>query len=359
MHKRLLLLVTLLAASALLVACGGEDEDVENDQTAEEEARSDIPTVGVVIDTGSQNDRSFNQYSLEGVQRALAEYGAEPEFISPDSTQDYEAAIERLITDGAEFIVTVGFRMGDPTARAAERHPDVRFAIVDNAYFPGAGCSQEVENCYTDEGGLPNVTSLMFSEDQVAYLAGTLAACMTESGTIASVAGIEIPPVVRFVTGYQAGATAFDPEVETLNQYVPDFNDPDQGEVVAAGFINDGADVIFAPAGETGNGGLKAAHEAELMAIGVDVDQYFTYEEVAPSLITSASKNVDLATQTATEDFLNGELEAGIRLFTLENGGIGLAPYHDWEDRIPQVCKDAVEEARTAVIEDPSITGVE
>ena len=120
----------------------------------------------------------------------------------------------------------------------------------------------------------------MFAEDQVAYLAGVLAGCMTQTGTVATVGGVEIPPVVRFVTGFESGARAQRPDVVTLHQYIPDFNDPDTGETVAQGFINQGADVVFGAGGNTGNGALLAAKEAGVMAIGVDVDQYLTYPEV-------------------------------------------------------------------------------
>ena len=345
MNRKLAALPFVLAI--MLAACGG----------AELEPTQEVATVGVVIDSGSENDRSFNQYTLEGAREAAEAAGLSFFFIEPQSAADYEAAIERAVADGAELVIASGFRMGDATSKVAQRHPDVKFAIVDTAYFPGAGCAEDVADCYTEEGGLSNVTSLMFAEDEIGYLAGVLASCMTESGTIASVAGVEIPPVVRFVTGFQNGARFVRPDVATLNQYVPDFNDPDTGKVVAQDFILQGADVIFGVGGNTGNGGLLAAHEAGLMAIGVDVDQYFTYPEVASTLLTSASKNVDVASGSAVESFAGGTLEPGLRMANLENGGIGLAPYHDWEDRIPQECKDLVASAEEAILAAPAVTG--
>ena len=189
----------------------------------------------------------------------------------------------------------------------------------------------------------------------VPVLAGVLAGCMSKTGIVASVAGVDIPPVRRFVQGFEKGARAARPNVATLNQYVPDFNDPETGQVVAQGFISQGADVIFGVAGETGSGGLLAAHEAGVMAIGVDVDQYFAYPEVGPSLLTSASKNVDVAAAAAVRDFAAGQLEPGIRLATLANGGVGLAPYHDWEGRVPAGCHGQVEAARAAIIADPAV----
>ena len=180
---------------------------------------------------------------------------------------------------------------------------------------------------------------------------------MSETGTVATVAGMEIPPVGRFVTGFQNGARSVNPDIVTLNQYVPDFNDPATGKVVGQDFINQGADVIFGAGGNTGNGGLLAAKEAGVMAIGVDVDQYFTYPEVKDALLTSASKNVDVAAKAAVKDFAAGQLTGGIRTFTVANGGVGLVPYHDWENKIPQACKDKVKAAEEAIKTDPTITG--
>lgn len=314
--------------------------------------------VGVMIDSGSERDKSFNEYSLKGAREAAEEAGLEFVYVTPQAATDYANTLETMIaTEDPDLVVTVGFRMGEATALAARSHPDIWFAIVDNAYTPGVGCPETVEDCYTGEAGLTNVTSLMFAEDEVAYLAGVLAACMTDTGTLGTVGGVEIPPVTRLVIGFESGARSVRPEVVTLHQYIPDFNDPDTGKAVAQGFISQGADVIFGAAGNTGNGGLLAAHEAGIMAIGVDVDQYFTYPEVQASLLTSAAKNMDVAAAAAVRDFAAGQLEAGIRSSNLANGGISLAPYHDWEDRIPQECKDMVTAAEAAVKADPTITG--
>jgi basic membrane protein A and related proteins len=340
----------VLAATLVLASCAGA--------SAPTSPPASPLNVGVMIDSGSENDRSFNEFTLKGARDASEEAGFEFAYVTPQSATDYANTLESMIaTEQPDLVITVGFRMGDATANAARSHPDIWFAIVDNAYTPGFGCPETVEDCYSEEGGLTNVTSLMFAEDEVAYLAGVLAGCMTESGTVATVAGVEIPPVVRFVTGFENGARSVRPDVVTLHQYIPDFNDPDTGKAVAQGFISEGADVIFGAGGNTGNGGLLAAQEAGLMAIGVDVDQYFTYPEVQEALLTSAAKNVDVAAAAAVRDFAAGQLEAGIRSSTLANGGIGLAPYHDWEDRIPQDCKDMVTAAEEAVKADPTITG--
>lgn len=322
------LIVVMLLFSALLTACFNQPDKA-----------------CIVLDTGGENDKGFNQLSLEGARQAAIETGLTFAHVASSSDNDYLPNINNFIDEGCDLIVTVGFLMGDVTAVAAQANPDIHFAIVDVAYSPGAGCAEDVTDCYSKEGGLANVTSLMFAEDEVGYLAGTLAGCMSQSGVIGSVAGMEIPPVVRFVTGYQNGAKHVNPDIEALNVYIPDFNDPVSGKQTAEGQILNDADVIFGVGGNTGNGALLAAHEAGMLAIGVDVDQYHTFPDVAPSLLTSASKNMDIAVGNAVRAFANGELEAGIQRSDVANGGVGLAPYHDWEDDVPMACKTAVSEA--------------
>jgi basic membrane protein A len=245
--------------------------------------------------------------------------------------------------------VTVGFLMGDATAKKAKEYPNIKFAIVDNAYFPtkdSPSCNDTVKDCYAD-GGLTNVTSLMFQEDEVGYLAGVLAACMSKTGVIGSVAGMEIPPVVRFVTGYQTGAKSVNSAIKTLNQYIPSFVDPAKGKEVGLAMLAQKADVLFGVGGNTGNGGLTAAKEKGAMGIGVDVDQYLTFAEVKDILITSAAKNVDVAVYNAIKALVDNNLKAGVQTANIKNAGVGLAPYHDWDSKIPQDCKDKV----TAAIE--------
>lgn len=346
MSKKIIVLLTLIAAASLWTACGSATP-----------TPAPRPKVGVVIDLDAENDKSFMEYTLKGARSAAEAAGLEFTYVGSPSASDYERSIESLIAEGVDLVVTVGFRMGDATAKTARKHPDIRFVILDNAYVPGSGCSETVQDCYTAEGGLANVTSLMFAEDEVGYLAGVLAGCMSQSGTIASVAAMEIPPVVRYVVGFQNGARSARPDIQLLNQYIPDFNDQATGKVVGQRFISQGADVIFGLGGSTGNGGLLAAQEAGVMAIGVDVDQYYSFPQVKEVLITCAMKNVDVAAATAVRDFAAGQLQAGIRTSTLANGGVGLAPFHDWEIHIPQDCRLKLEVARQAIMANPARTG--
>jgi len=337
MRRRTLVILTLLVLVSLVVAaCAAPPGGAGGKKK-----------IGLVTDMGGVNDKSFNQSAWTGVQKAAKEFGWDAKFIESKQPTDYEKNIDQFATEKYDVIVTVGFLMGDATAVKAKQYPNVKFAIIDNAYFPTKGvayCDDTKKDCYAD-GGLKNVTSLMFQEDQVGFLAGVVAGGMTKTGTVCTVSGMEIPPVVRFVVGFQNGAKWIKPDVKPLNVYIPDFNAPAKGKETGQSMIGQGCDVVFGVGGNTGNGGLLAAKEKGLMAIGVDVDQYLTYAEVKDALLTSAAKNVDAAVYEYLKA-VNGKTDkAGMFTANLQNAGVGLAPYHDWDSKIPQTVKDKVKQA--------------
>ncbi len=339
MSKKIgLLLAVLLVATMVLTAC-------------QDAGSGGKLKVGLVTDTGGVNDKSFNQSAWAGVQKAAKEFGWDAKFIESKQPTDYEKNIDQFATEKYDVIVTVGFLMGDATAIKAKQYPSIKFAIIDNAYFPtkdSKACDDKAKDCYVD-GGLKNVASLMFQEDEVGFLAGVLAAGMSKTGVVCSVAGMEIPPVQRFVVGYQSGAKWMKAATQTLNVYIPSFVDPAKGKETGQSMITQKCDVVFGVGGNTGNGGLLAAKEKGLMAIGVDVDQYGTYAEVKDALLSSAAKNVDVAVYENLKSAKEGSWKAGMVTATLKNGGVGLAPFHDWESKIPADVKAKINEAAEAL----------
>jgi basic membrane protein A len=344
--KLVVLMAVLMLASLVLSACQGA-------------VGGGKLKVGLVTDTGGVNDKSFNQSAWAGVQKAGKEYGWDIKFIESKQPTDYEKNIDQFATEKYDVIVTVGFLMGDATAIKARQYPNIKFAIIDNAYFPtkdSKACDDKVKDCYAD-GGLKNVTSLMFQEDEVGYLAGVLAAGMSKTGTVCTVSGMEIPPVVRFVVGFQNGAKWLKPNTKTLNVYIPSFTDPAKGKETGLSMIGQGCDVVFGVGGNTGNGGLLAAKEKGLMAIGVDVDQYLTYPEVKDALLSSAAKNVDVAVYEYLKSVKGNSSKAGVFTANLKNAGIGLAPYHDWDSKIPADVKAKIKEASDGIKNGKIATG--
>ncbi|HSL65518.1 MAG TPA: BMP family ABC transporter substrate-binding protein [Gaiellaceae bacterium] len=314
MSKRLLwLLAALVAALALVAAgCGGDDdEEGAGETTAPATDTGDAGQAGegtrvcLVTDIGGLNDRGFNSLANQGLERAKSELGVETRVLESKSDADYIPNLSECAEQGYNLIISVGFLMGEATETAANEYPDVNFAIIDNAY----------------EAAPSNLQGLLFKEQEAGYLVGYMAALASESGTISSVGGQKIPPVDRFIAGYQKAAQDAKDGVTTLNGYSQDFVDQAKCKEVALDQIAKGSDVVFQVAGGCGLGAIDAAKEKGVWGIGVDADQAFLGDHV----LTSATKKVDVAVFDTIEKQVNGEFEGGgVTTFGLAEDGVGL-----------------------------------
>jgi basic membrane protein A len=317
--------------------------------------------VGLVTDTGGVNDKAFNQLAWEGVQKASKEMGFQAKFIESKQPTEYEKNIDALATEGYNVIITIGSLMGDATALKAKQYANIKFVIIDNAYAPPRGsiyCADTVKDCYAD-GGLTNITSLMFAEDQVGFLAGVLAGGLSKSGFVCSVSGVKTPASDRYMRNFFGGAVWQAGtnirfmnnyiNIQTTNENVPSFDDSTQGKETAQKLIGQGCDVVFGIGGNTVNGALLAAKENNVMAIGADVDEYNTYPQAKDALISSAMKKVDVAVYNYLKTVADGSVKGGISTATLQNGGVGLAPFHDWDSKIPVDLKAQIQKASDGI----------
>jgi len=380
LHKRSLRFASALFALGLLTAACGNDDDTGSDDTtsttAEEtdsgtdggeptddaqvqlddvcqeakDAGVEVPddfTVRLVTDIGKVDDRTFNQYAYEGMKAAEECFGFETDFIETASEADYEKNITTALEGGPDVVITVGFLLATDTLPAAEANPDTSFIGIDQFQpeFPD------------------NYVGVLFNEDEGGYMAGVLAAGLSESGTIGVVGGREdVPPVVKLVNGYEAGAKSVNPDINVLKIYNESFDDTAKGASDAQQFIGEGADVIFGAGGKTGSAGVVEATSQGLWGIGVDQDEYFsTFDEgEAPGaeyLASSAVKRVDLGVFLKILDVINGEFEGGIFGLTAENGGITYAPFHDAE--IPDDVAATLEETRQGLADGSIKTGLD
>ena len=374
MRRFLTFTTFLLLFSLLLVACGGQGEEpteapvVEPTEEAmepteepmeeptEEPAETDgeasgdcaneeVFCVGLVTDVGQIDDRSFNQSAWEGVQQAEAELGAQVDFVETTNATDYAANIGLFAGESYDTIVTVGFALGPATIEAAAQYPDINFIGVDQFVAP------EAPEGWEGDWPPANLVGLIFPEDVSGFLAGALAGMMTESNTIAAVLGTDlVPPVVAFKEGYENGAEHVNEEVTIISTYHPGgldvaFTDPGWGADTARQAMDQGADVVFGAGGNTGNGALiEVANHEGVYCIGVDTDQWETVPEAQPCLISSAMKLITPAVFELVQASQSGNFPTGNFL-----GEAGLAPFHDFEDEIPQEVKDRLEEIRVGL----------
>ncbi len=356
---------TLLALS--LSACGDREDD--NDDDAGTDPSSSAPAdpgsettsappeeqypdfkACMVSDSGGFDDKSFNQTSLKGQTDAAELLGVQTAQVQSDSDTEYPDNLNQLVQDGCNEITTVGFLLGEATRAAAEANPKVDFAIVDF----------EFTDPDTFEPNPPkNAKGLTFATDQAAYLAGYLAAAESESGIVGTFGGLNIPTVTIFMEGFRLGVEKYNEDngedVQVLGwdgtdgSFTEDFNDKGKGQSVGADLIQQGADIIMPVAGPAGLGGLQAAKDAGARGIWVDTDGYES-TEYGDILLTSVTKGLDVAVTEAIRESAAGTFSNELFVGTLENNGVGIAPYHDFDGEIDQEVKDKIEELKAQII---------
>ena len=308
--------------------------------------------IGLVTDVGRVNDRSFNQSAWDGVKQAGEALGLTEgdgfKYIETQDAKEYADNIAQFVDAGFNVIVTVGFALGEATATAAAANPDIYFIGVDQ--FQGEA--------------MPNLTGLVFNEDKAGFLAGALAASLSKTGTIAAVLGTDlVPPVVAFNEGYMGGAKYINPDINIISTYHPGeisqaFVDPEWGAATAKQALDQKADVVFGAGGQTGNGALQEVAAApgagtDLFCIGVDTDQWETLPAAHPCLVSSAVKLITPSVVELVSTYASdGSMTSGNYF-----GGAGLAPFHDFEDKIPQEVKDKLAEINAGLTDGSLSTG--
>lgn len=348
MKKTRLLAVGAVAALAL-AACG-EAPDENASDSASGGAASDF--VGcMVTDQGGIDDRSFNASAWAGLQAAEESQGIEVKYVTSKSESDYTPNVNSLVSEDCGIIVTVGFSLGDATRTAANENADERFAIVD-------------ENPTNDGEPIDNVRPLLFNTAEAAYLGGYLAAGMSETGTVATFGGIKLPTVAVFMDGFADGVDKYNEDkgadVELLGwdkekqdgSFAGKFDSPTDGKNLAQNFIQQGADIILPVAGQTGLGAAAAAQESggKVKVIWVDTDGYESASQYKDVFLTTVEKNIANSVEAATTEAVSGEFTNTPYIGTLANEGVGLAPFHDFEDQVPAELVSEIDALREQIV---------
>ena len=341
----LLLLVTLVLAIGA-AGCGGDDDDddaapAETGATDTEPAEDAI-SVGMISDTGGLDDRGFNEFSINGFERAQEELGVDGRVYVSESGDDYLPNLTAAVDDGHDLVIGIGFLIQPSVVEVATEATDINFAGVDQFYGEEPDCGGEDQApC-----ALPNVLGLQFPSEEAGYLAGIVAAGITETNTVSTVGGIKIPPVDNWIAGFRQAVQDTNPDIKLLNAYSQDFVDAAKCKEIALDQISQGSDVVFQVAGQCGLGALDAACQEGVFAIGVDADQSFAGDCV----VTSALKPLELAVFETIKSAQEGTFEGNTnRFFGIEEFPDAelLAPY---TDAVPADVQAQVEEAKQALI---------
>lgn len=281
-----------LVASALLCATAAQAKD---DSFA-------------IIFNNTKNDGGFNESALRGVERFKAETGLSARENVIRSEEESVRSLRTFAENGVKNIVAISFTNEAAVATVAKDFPNVHFTLIDGSV------------------NLPNVRSVLFREDEAAYLAGVAAALASKANKVAFVGGMPIPPVRRFECGFVQGVQSVAPKTEVIRAYLGDqptvFRDKALGTMVGTDVLNKGADVLFAAAGFGGNGAIEAAAEKGKLSIGVDTNQNGLFPG---KVLTSATKRVDVAVYNAFKDGFDDKWTAGTSVLGIAEHGVDLA----------------------------------
>jgi basic membrane protein A and related proteins len=335
----------LAAASLALAACGEAPDDDDNGAPAEP---GEAYLACMVTDIGGIDDRSFNASAWEGLQRAAQQNTAIEISNTPSGAEaDYVPNLTGSVQDAeCDFVLAVGGLMAGATTEVAQAHPQHQFGIVD--------AGPDVANIYP----------MQFDTAQAAFLAGYLAAGYTTTGIVATYGGLPIGPVTIFMDGFVDGVAHYNEvhgaDVEVLGwdkeaqsgSFADSFIDQAAGRALSDAFVAQGADVIMPVAGGTGLGTADGAIETgEYVVIWVDIDGCVSAEQYCSAFLTTVVKNIPLAVEEAVLQAAQADsLLTGGFLGTLENDGVSIAPYHEFEDEIDDELKAEIEALRQAII---------
>ncbi|GAA1934275.1 BMP family ABC transporter substrate-binding protein [Brevibacterium antiquum] len=347
--KKLVSAVSIAAASALVLsACGSGDS---GDSKAED-------FLGCMVsDSGGWDDQSFNQSGKEGLENAVKNLGIEEKDAESQGDADFKPNVDNMVQAGCNLTFGVGFLLEDAIQEAAEANTDLNFALIDSTFSDADGNPVTIDNA----------KPVVFNTAEAAYLAGYVAAASSESGKVGTFGGIQIPSVTIFMDGFADGVKKFNEEnkkdVKLLGwnkekqdgSFSGDFENQGQGQALTKQLISQGADVVMPVAGPVGLGAAAAAKEAkDVKLIWVDSDGYES-TEYGDIILTSVVKQIANAVEDTVAEAQKDKFSSEPYVGTLENEGVGLAPYHDFEDKVPEDVKKKVEELKKQII-DGSLT---
>ena len=345
--------LTVLVAAAGLVACGEAPE--ETDSGSSSESSSDfLPCI--VSDAGGFDDKSFNQLGYEGVEQAAEEIGTEVKPVESNSEADYAPNLESLVAEGCDTIVTVGFALAAATKDSAGANPDLKYILIDDAADGG-----DDGQTFDGKADQPNIKPLLYNTAEAAFMAGYLAADYSKTGKVGTYGGQPYPTVTIFMDGFKQGVDYYNQEkgdnVEVVGwdgkngSFTGGFEANEKATNTARQILDQGADVILPVGGPIYQGALTAIQSSneDVALIGVDADFYETDPKTRDVVLTSILKNMKVSTYEAVvASESDEEFDFSPYVGTLENDGVGLAPFHDFESKVSDSVRPSSRRSRRA-----------
>lgn len=348
MKKSLKLAAVLGTVGLAAAACGSKP--VSSSSGSSSTANATAFKACLVTDTGGLDDHSFNQLSWQGMQDAQKAGNGSIAVQNAQSTtsNDFAGNISGFVSAGCKIIIGAGYDLQTALVQSAVKNTSQHYAVVDN----------------TSVGD--QVEGLQFDTAQAAFLGGYFAAGMTKTGKVATFGGADYPTVAVYMDGFWEGVQYYNQKHNTKVEVLgwsektqkgtfdptQSFTDQAGGQQIAQNFEAQGADIVFPVAGGTGIGALAAAKASngKLNAIWVDNDGFYSNSQYASIIMTSVTKGIDTAVSTEVQNAAKGDFSTTSYIGTLENGGTALAPFHDWQSKVPSALQSELTSVKSDII---------
>ena len=318
-------------------------EEAAAETEAAEAEKSDAPIRVCIVYTGNLGDKSYNDSCNMGAQKAVEDFGIELKSLEGGTADEWKANLLAACEEGYDLIIGASSNIADYITEYGPSYPDTKFAVIDTTV------------------DLPNVESISFAQNQGSFLAGAAAAMFTqktdiegvnEDHIIGWVGGMDIPVLHDFYTGYEQGAKYIDPDIQILQSFAGEWQNPLKGKELTLAQYDQGADIVMNVASGTGAGVLEAAKEAGKYAIGVDLNQD---ADQPGSVLTSMVKRVDNACYLVIQSVVEGTFEGGTTQYLdLSKGGVSLTDFSVIKEALgeqfPQEIMDKVDELSEKII---------
>lgn len=289
----------------------------------------------VYTSSSDASDQAFVSSALIGVKRAQVQLDIAVLEERVARTQDIQATLEKLAKQGFSPIIALGYQNVAPVSAIAAKFPATHFNVIDGLVPP----------IY------PNVQSSMFKDHEGAFLVGMIAAFSSKTGHIAFIGGMDIATIRNFALGFRQGAAYANHDIridEIMIGTTPKaWSDPDKAFRLAQERYGNGVDVIFAAAGGSGYGVLKAAKLSNAFAIGVDTNQNSLFPG---HVLTSLVKRVDIAVFEALKNGQLGSWQSGLSLLGIKEGALDYAVDQNNKSIISSSTVDKVANAKERII---------
>lgn len=282
-----------------------------------------------MITPGSVTDAAWNSGAFAGLQRIHDSLGLAISHVEARTPAEQDEALRSYAEQGYELVFAHGFEFQGPAERVSAQYPKTVFIVTSGSRAHG------------------NVAPLIFRLEEASYLAGMAAGGITRSNILGFVGGIELPPIEAAYRGWERGAKAVNPKIESRKIYLNSFDDAAAGREAAIALIRVGADVFHHNADAAALGLFQAAKESPgVYVFGSNADQ----STLAPErVLGSAIIDLPRAFLLVAQEVKAGTFTPKVEAFGLASGVVRYVANPALDSLVPAALRARVKAAADSI----------